>query len=181
MIYNMRRSMQKVVVTSDSACDLNSEYLNKYNIALVDFYIESQPGEFVKESDITYSEIEGYLSGDNCVVRTRSASVKDYHDFFCQHVNEEQILLHFCVSSKISAAYYNACQAAVDIPNVIIIDSENISIGLGIMAVVAAREAMNGQMDIKKILSVAKDTNKKTIDNCKEQFAYYSQINIQKV
>jgi DegV family protein with EDD domain len=86
---------------------------------------------------------EHVLSGGD-IGKTAAVNVSDYLERFSEYRKEYDAVIHFTISSEMSACYQNACIAASELSEVYVIDSKNLSTGIGLLVLDAAIMAQKG-------------------------------------
>ncbi|MCI7570726.1 MAG: DegV family protein [Clostridiales bacterium] len=120
-----------VKVSADSTCDLSYEILNRFNIAIVPLYI-IKDGESYKDGlQMKSSDIFEYVDKHGKLLKTAAASVTDYIEFFKKQTEDGSSVVHVTISSEMSCSFQNAAVAAKEFENVHVIDSRNLSTGMG--------------------------------------------------
>ena len=120
-----------VKVSADSTCDLSYEILNRFNIAIVPLYI-IKDGESYKDGlQMKSSDIFEYVDKHGKLLKTAAASVTDYIEFFKTRTEDGSSVVHVTISSEMSCSFQNAAVAAKEFENVHVIDSRNLSTGMG--------------------------------------------------
>ena len=89
-------------------------------------------------------------------------NVQQYTDLFREVLKDCDEIVHFTISSAMSACFQNACIAAEEVGHVYPVDSENLSTGIGHLVLDACRMAEEGMSgaQIREIL----DERKKKLD-----------------
>lgn len=77
--------------------------------------------------------------------KTSASNVIDYITFFSKWVKQGYDVVHYCLGSRFSSTYQNACFAAKECGHVYVVDSENLSTGQGLLVLEGADMAMRGQ------------------------------------
>jgi DegV family protein with EDD domain len=149
----------RVKITSDSTCDLSREIINKYNIKITPLYITYGNESFRDGLDITADDIYRREKEKGVIGSTAAVNVQDYIDVFTDLLKEYEAIVHFTISSDMSSCYQNACLAAEVTGNVYVIDSRNLSTGIGHLVMDAAEMAAKGisAADIKAELDRKKE------------------------
>lgn len=151
----------KVKITSDSTCDLSKELVHKYNIDIIPLHLTCGGKVFTDGVDISPAQLfEMTKDGSTCA--TAAVSPQEYLDFFGELLKENDAIVHFTISSSMSCCYQNACLAAEELGNVYVIDSENLSTGIGLLVLRACEMAQSG-MDAADI-KAAIDEKRKLVD-----------------
>lgn len=136
--------MSKIIITCDSTADLPLELRQKYNIAVIPLGVTLGATTYQDGVNITPDEIYAHHAKTGELPKTTAANVGDFLDFFTPIVEEGNTIIHFPISSEMSSTYNNALLAAGDLENVHIVDSKNLSTGIGLVVLAAAEMAQNG-------------------------------------
>ncbi len=138
--------MRKVKITCDSTADL--EYLFKERgIAVTPLTILLGDRSGLDGKEITTDDIYEYFAATKKTPKTSAVSPEEYREFFTEQTADGSEVVHFTISSKMSACYANAVKAAEDFKGVYIVDSENLSTGIGLLVLYAddlAEEGLDG-------------------------------------
>ena len=150
----------KIHVSSDSTCDLTDALVKEYGIGIVPLYILMGTETHRDGIDCTAQDIFAYYDRTKKLCSTAAVSTSDYQEYFARQLEENDQIVHFTISSDMSACYQNAVAAAEEFPGrVFAIDSRNLSTGIGQLAldaVLLAREGKDGAQ-IKAILDERKE------------------------
>ena len=133
-----------VIVSSDSTCDLSPELINQFGIRIIPLYIVKGDKAYKDTIEISPEDIFEWVDGGNGVCSTSAVNTADYIDFFSSLRSECDAVIHFTISSDMSVCYANACLAAEEVENVYVVDSRNLSTGIGNLVLDAAAMAMEG-------------------------------------
>ncbi|MBE6777701.1 MAG: DegV family protein [Ruminococcaceae bacterium] len=141
----------KILISSDSTCDLSPELLERYNIKTVPLGVNLGDKTFFDGVDITPDEIYAHHEKTGELPKTTAANVGDLIDYFKPLSEENKAVIHLSLSSDFSSTYNNACLAASEYDNIFVVDSRNLSTGNGLL-VIAAKEMAESGMEAKKIV-----------------------------
>jgi len=132
--------MRTVKLFTDSTSDLSAEIIKQYNIAVIPLYINFGLQSYRDGLDIQANELFNQVKKTGKLPKTSAPSVEDFAAEFKKYLEQGMDVLHISISSKISAAYQNACTAAAQFPadRIRVIDSLNLSTGIGILVMKAA-------------------------------------------
>ena len=85
---------------------------------------------------------------------TSAVNIADYQELFAELSPKYDSVLHITIGSEFSCCYQNALVAAEEFSNVYVVDSRNLTVGQGILALEAAMAAQRGDSveDILKML-----------------------------
>ena len=134
----------KIKITADSTCDLSEELIRKNNITVTPLTV-SCAGESYKDGvDITPDELYRKIGETGQLGTTAAVNVQDYLDVFGELLKEYDAIVHFTISAQMSACYQNACIAARELGRVYVVDSRNLSTGIGHLVLDACEMAAQG-------------------------------------
>lgn len=137
--------MCKVAVLSDSTCDLSTDLLEKYAVKINPLYTILGDKQYKDLLEITPDEIYAYVAQNGKLPKTAASSVGDHIEFFRPYAEQGMEIVYFTISSQMSANNNNARIAAEEFENVYVIDSENLSTGIGLQVLRAAELAQAGK------------------------------------
>ena len=148
-------------ICADSTCDLSPELVEKYGVGIIPLYIVKDGTSFADGLEITPQDIYDHVSAGGAMCSTAAVSVADYEAFFAEQIKGYDALIHFHISSEMSACYQNACIAAENLPNVFPVDSRNLSTGIGQLVIAAAEMAAEGTMSAEEIYNAVNEKREK--------------------
>lgn len=140
-----------VKILSDSTCDLSKEILSKYNIGIIPLYVRLGEKEYLDGIDIAPEILYKWSDEHGETPKTAAPSVED----ILKLIDDDNEFIIFTISSSMSASFNNARLAAAehnDNKDIYIIDSANLSTGIGLLVVYAAELAAKG-LSAKEIVS----------------------------
>ena len=149
----------RIYVSADSTCDLSPAILEKYNIGIMPLYIIFGDESRRDGIDCTREDIFAHVKETGKLCSTAAVTVGDYEDLFAKALESYDEVVHFTISSDMSACYQNACLAAEEFEGrVFVVDARNLSTGIGHLAINAAELAAEGKTgaEIKAILDEKK-------------------------
>lgn len=135
--------MPKIRISADSTCDLSPELVEKYNIAITPLKITLGDTDYTDQIDITPQKIYDYVAETGVLPKTSAVSVGTYTDVFTELKKDCDEVVHFTISSEMSSCYQNAVLAAEEVGGVYVVDSRNLSTGIGHLAIEAAIAAQD--------------------------------------
>lgn len=147
-------------VSSDSTCDLSPELIEQYHIAIAPLYVVMDGKSYKDTLEITPDDIYAYVDRTKKVCSTAAMNVADYLTFFEEQKKGCDAIVHFTISSEMSSCYQNACIAAEEIGDVYVIDSRNLSTGIGHLVLDAAELAAEGRT-AQEIYDILNERKKK--------------------
>ncbi len=146
-----------VRILSDSTCDLSRDLIIKYNIEIFPLYVVLGENEFRDGINIRPDEIFKWSDENQATPKTAAPSVSDIEAIIGGNKDDEFII--FTISSSMSACNNNCRLAAEELDmtrRVFVIDSENLSTGIGLQILRAAELAKEGK-SAKEIVAYIED------------------------
>ena len=145
----------KIRISADSTCDLTSELIEQYDVKIAPLYILMDDRALRDGIECTREDIFAYTSRTGKLCGTAAVSIADYLDFFGEELRTHDQIVHFTISSDMSACFQNAYDAAEEFPGrVFVVDSRSLSTGIGHLVIdgaLLAREGKSGE-EIQAIL-----------------------------
>lgn len=135
-----------VKIFSDSTCDLSEELIKKYGITIIPLYVRLGDEEYLDGVNITPDKIYEWSDKNEQTPKTAAASVADIMDKIKENEADEYVI--FTISSSMSANYSNCLHAAQELgitDRVHVIDSMNLSTGIGLLVLEACELAQQGK------------------------------------
>lgn len=130
-----------IKITSDSTCDLSGELLEKNNISLFPLTVIKNDEAFLDGFTITPDEIFAHVAAGGNLCSTTAGSVGEYEELFAKYASDFDAIVHINIGSNFSSCYQNARLAAMEFDNVLVIDSQNLSTGQGLVVLKACELA----------------------------------------
>lgn len=137
--------MRPIKILTDSTSDLSKELLEKYDIEVIPLTVTLGENSYKDGLEISAEDIFESYEKNKILPKTSAVSVAEYTEIFSGWVEKGYDIVHFTISSSMSACYQNACIAAVDVGHVWTIDSANLSTGIGLQVLMAAELAAEGE------------------------------------
>ncbi len=142
------------IITTDSACDLG-KLLKEREIPYLPLYVNINGEEYRDGINITPNDIFRIVSETKKMPKTSALSQADYEEFFGNLVESGNDVVHISLSSKLSTSYDNSVKAAsLYSGKVKIVDSKNLSTGIGLLVMYAkdlADQGLNAEDIVKKV------------------------------
>ena len=139
--------MRKVAVISDSTCDLSREILDRYNISTFPLHIHLGEEQYSDGVDITPDEIYAWSDKTKETPKTTTLSPMEAEECLEKALGEAEEVVCFCISEAMSSCanvMRLAARAIEKEDKVFVINSENLSTGIGLMVIEAAIMAKEG-------------------------------------
>ena len=150
------RQKKSICITTDCVCDLPREWMKRFDIRTMYYYVYTSEGRFCDGKEITSDNLLAYLSREGAKAHSSHASVEEYENFFADALGEAERVIHISIASRASTGYDTAVSAARGFDNVYVVDSGHLSNGMGIMVLYAAQMAQEGYR-VEDILQALKN------------------------
>ena len=134
-----------VKILADSTCDLSPSLISRYKIGIIPLYVHLGEKEYKDGVGITPSDLYKWSDEHNETPRTSAPGIEDIESFLDKDSADEYVI--FTISSSMSSSYNNCILAAEDLEmtdRVHVIDSANLSTGIGLQVIKAAELAAAG-------------------------------------
>lgn len=133
---------KKLIITTESVCDLSEELLKKNEIPCICYYVQAGESRFRDMREISADNLIHYLNGSSVKqIGSMAPTVEEYETFFADALDRGIQVLHISMSSAIGHGYEHALQASNGFDNVYVADCGQLSCGMGIIALKAAELA----------------------------------------
>ena len=128
---------------SDSTCDLSPELIARYDIDIIPLHIILGEEDYL-DGRISPEDIYRWSDENNMSPKTAAVSMEDALAAFKPYKGQEVIV--FTISSSMSSTYNVLRMAAeqTDVERIHVIDSKNLSTGVGLQVIAAAEMAQQG-------------------------------------
>lgn len=136
---------KKVVILSDSTCDLNEELIARYDVHILPLTVTLGEQNYMDGVDIDPDMIYKKYEETGILPRTAAVNIAAFADFFAEETSKGNAVVCFTISSSMSSTYSNAKIAAEDFEDVYVVDTKNLSTGGGLLVVSAGEMAKAGK------------------------------------
>ncbi|MGN0374804.1 MAG: DegV family protein, partial [Butyrivibrio sp.] len=136
-----------VKIISDSTCDLSQELTDKYNINILPLHIILGDKEYEDGKNIGPEDIYKWSDANKTTPHTSAPSVAETMDFFKKLTEDGSDLLAFCISGQMSSSSNVMKMAVAELEmedRIYVVDSDNLSTGMGLLVIEAAIMADKG-------------------------------------
>lgn len=135
-----------VRILADSTCDLSKELTERYSIGIIPLYVRLGDDEYLDGVNITPADLYKWSDEHGQTPKTAAPGIEDISKLLDPAGTDEYII--FTISSSMSASFNNARLAAENMEmtdRVHVIDSANLSTGIGLQVIRAAELAAEGK------------------------------------
>lgn len=150
----------KIAITTDCVCDLPQGYLAELGVEMIYFYITTDHGCFRDIDEMTSVNVVEYFNNGGQHIGTASPGVNEYEGFFRRVLNKHDEVIHLALGAAFDVSYHNATEAAESFGGrVRVVDTEQLSTGIGHLVIAAAQLASGGMAsdEIIKYITGMKD------------------------
>ncbi|MBQ6129233.1 MAG: DegV family protein [Lachnospiraceae bacterium] len=136
-----------VRICSDSTCDLSADLVEKYGITIIPLHIMLGDKEYRDRVEISQDEIFEWSDKNKTTPKTSAVSVTDAMAVMKELLEVHEEIILFTIASGMSTTYNVFNMVAEDLDatdRVHVIDSMNLSTGIGLMVIEAACMAQEG-------------------------------------
>ena len=144
-----------IKIAADSTCDLSKDLIDKYGISIIPLHIVLEDKEYKDGVDITPDEIYEWSDKNNTTPKTSAVGFEDAIEAIKPIHSTEDELIIFTISEKMSTTPNVFRMAAEEVgveDRVSVIESANLSTGIGLLIIEAALMAQEG-MDRASIVA----------------------------
>lgn len=137
-----------IKIISDSTCDLSPELIAKYDVDILPLYIVLGDEEYADGEGVSPDEIFRWSDAGNQTPKTAAVSIERAAELFKKYLDQGDEIISFSISNSMSTTGNVMRMAAEELnaaDRVHIIDSENLSTGVGLQVIEAAVMAQAGK------------------------------------
>ena len=141
----------RIALSVDSACDIPQELKEKFNIHVMPYFVMLGEKECVDGVDVTSEDLFNYFKETGNLPKTAAIGVDAFVDYFANILKNCDAIIHISLSFQMSSSGRNATEASTKFNNVHVVDSKNLSSGIGLLALSCAEKIKAG-IDVPSIL-----------------------------
>ncbi len=144
----MKRRKNMIKIISDSTCDLSEELLNKYDIDILPLHVVMGDKEYIDGVNISPDEIYVWSDEHKETPKTSAVGIGEAINLFRKYIDAGEEIIAFAISEDMSTTANVMRIAAEELEKedkIHVIDSMNLSTGVGHLVVEAAIMAKNGE------------------------------------
>jgi DegV family protein with EDD domain len=154
----MVRTMANVKIVTDSTSDLPKDVAEKLGITIVPLYVHFDQEVFQDGVDISGEQFYHRLVEGSILPKTSAPSPETFKQLYKNLAQEADGIVSLHIASELSATHESALVGHKDsVCPVSVIDSRTTSMGLGLLAILAARAAQKGAT-LAEIVELISDT-----------------------
>ncbi|MCK6074399.1 DegV family protein [Paenibacillus silvae] len=154
--------MARIKIFADSTSDLTPQWVQQYDIGIIPLYVVFGEQSLKDGAEIKPEQLYERVNRDGALPKTAAPSPADFMAAFQPYIEQGDDILYISLSSELSSTYQNALIASSEFPEarISVIDSLNLSSGIGLMVMKAAHAAEQGQnlAQITELIEAMKPT-----------------------
>ena len=133
--------MEKIKIITDSTVDLPLEIIQKYDIEVLPLTVHFGEESYRDGVDIKFPEFLEKMRSSEVFPTTSQVNPQSFYECFRGYIKEGYKIISINLSSKLSGTYQSACIARdmIESDDIIIIDSLNVTSGLGLLVLKTCR------------------------------------------
>ena len=138
------RKKVPVMISTDTTSDLPDYLIDKNLAAVMPYRVKTEGGEFLDGVETETDGILAYMKERGEMAQSKAPKVSDYEEFFAEQLTKAQSVVHISMAESVSPGFVNAMEASKAFDNVMVIDSGQLSSGMGLMVLYALSCAASG-------------------------------------
>ncbi|BAK14976.1 uncharacterized protein SSIL_0553 [Solibacillus silvestris StLB046] len=156
--------MKRIILSTESGADLPKDLVEKHQIQVVPMHVIMDGKDYL-DGKVSVEDVFQFYDRSKAIPSTAATNVHEYHDLFTniRLKYPENIIIHIGYTSKASASFQSAVIAAEDFDDLYLIDTLNVTGGLGAVVMYAANlleeePEISHEYLIEKIYSIVPKT-----------------------
>lgn len=153
--YDIEEVTEVIKIISDSTCDLSRELVERYDVEVIPLHILLGESDFEDGRGITPDDIYRWADENKAVPKTSACNQEYVKKVFKSYLEKGMEIVCFSISSQMSSTYNVMNLVAQQLnaeDRISVVDSANLSSGVGLLVVEAAEMAKQG-MSRKEIVA----------------------------
>lgn len=133
--------MNKVIICTDSTCDLSEELVKQYDIKIIPLHITFDDKSYDDRIDINLEELYERVETTGEMPKTAACSPSEFIKFLKPYIEEGYDIFYTGISSNLSTTYQSLCIAMEEFPEgrIYASDSKNLSTGIALLLLKACK------------------------------------------
>ena len=138
--------MEKIKIITDSTLDLPSDLIKEKDIEVLPLLINFGEESYLDGVEINTREMLDRIAKENILPTTAQVTPNRFEEVFKKYLDEGYKIVTLTISSEMSGTYQSACIAKnmLDTDDIVVIDSRNVTSGLGVLVLKACEFRDNG-------------------------------------
>lgn len=135
----------RVIIASDSTCDLSPELVEKYGIKILPLNVNLGGKTYSDGVDIDPDHVYKHYEETGELPKTAAANIFEFEKFIRANKPDGCGMVFFTISATMSSTFNNARLASEEFEDVHVVDTKNLSTGGGLIVLAAAEMAAEGK------------------------------------
>lgn len=135
---------KKVILCADSTCDLSPELKERYGVQIYPFHVNLGEKSYSDGVDLMPDDIYRVYKEQNILPKTAAINAAEYTDFCKQFLNQGYEVVYLNLGSALSTSHNSCRMAAAELDGMYVVDSCNLSTGMGLLVIEAAERIAAG-------------------------------------
>lgn len=138
--------MEKIKIITDSTLDLPADLVREKGIEVLPLLINFGEESYLDGVEINTHDMLERIERENILPTTAQVTPSRFEETFKKYLDEGYKIVTLVLSSEMSGTYQSACIAKnmLESDNIVIIDSRNVTSGLGVLVLKACEFRDNG-------------------------------------
>ncbi|MCC5423977.1 DegV family protein [Clostridium botulinum] len=151
--------MEKIKIITDSTADLPKDIIEKYDIEVIPLFVSFGDKVYKDGVDIKLEQLFTKIEKKNVFPQTSQVNPQRFYEYYKKYIDKGYSIISIHISSKMSGTYQSACLAKdmLDSDNITVIDSNNVTSGLGLLVIKACKLKDEG-LSMEEIVKGVKET-----------------------
>lgn len=134
--------MSKIIITSDSTCDLSEELIKKHDIKIIPLYVNFGSKSYKDRVEMNVDKMYEKVKAEGVYPKTSSATPDDFYEFFRNLLTNDNEIIYTGIGSTLSSTLQSANIARSEFTEeeqarIHLVDSKNLSTGIGLLVLKA--------------------------------------------
>lgn len=130
--------MRKVIILTDSTCDLDPEILKERDIMFIPLKVCFEDKAYLDRVEITTPKMYEMIDSTKNLPKTAAATTVEFIELFKKIIDENTDVVYTGIGSKLSSTYQNVLVAMEELgpemaSHIFPVDSGNLSTGIGLL------------------------------------------------
>lgn len=140
-----------IVLCADSTCDLGPELIEKCGVHILPMHVNLGENTYADGVDLTPDDIYAVYREKKILPTTSATNMEEYKDFVRPFIEAGNDVIFINLGSGISTTHNNCRLAEEETPGLYVIDSGNLSTGMG-HVVLAAADCIAAGLPVEQIV-----------------------------
>lgn len=140
-----------IMLCADSTCDLSPELVEKYQVHVMPLHINLDGKVHLDGVDLFPDDIYKVYREKKVLPTTAATNMQEYADFVRPYLEAGNDVIYLTLGSGLSTTYNNCRLVGEETPGLYVIDSGNLSTGMGLVIIHAA-ECIAAGMPVEQVV-----------------------------